>query len=54
MMNELPDIQATLDGIEIAMVLLAMLAAGSTAALVGGIIEYLFIRPWARRRGWYE
>lgn len=45
---------ATLDGIEIAMVILALIVAGSTAALVGGIIEYLFIRPWARRRGWYE
>lgn len=53
-MNELPDIPATLDGIEIAMVILVLIVAGSTAALVGRIIEYLFIRPWARRRGWYE
>lgn len=53
-MNELPDIQATLDGIEIAMVLLAMLAAGSVAALVGGAIERWIIRPIGKRRGWYE
>lgn len=45
---------ATLEGIELAMALLVMLVAGSAAALVAGLVEWLFIRPWARKRGWYE
>ena len=44
----------TLHGIELAMAMLVMLVAGSAAALVAGLVEYFIIRPFARRRGWYE
>jgi hypothetical protein len=51
--NDMDPIE-TLHGIELAMAMLVMLVAGSAAALVAGLVEYFVIRPFARRRGWYE
>lgn len=48
------DPTTTFDLIEIWMILSILFIAGSAAALVGALIDWLFIRPWARKRGWYE
>lgn len=50
----MPDVHATLEGIEIAAALLIAIVAGGSAFLVGGLVEYFVIRPIGRRRGWYE